>query len=87
MPGPNGPEATRIEEASILAVSMHVPTAAIALAHLVRESGAWTIDASFGGWLRSHGSWPVVRHSDGRQAPGRLVYAEVFDVDAALLGS
>jgi len=46
-PGPNGPEATRVEEASIVAISASVPTMAIALARLVRETNDWSIDANF----------------------------------------
>ncbi len=47
VPGASGPEATGIEEASILAASSTVPASAVGLAHLRREDGGWSIDASF----------------------------------------
>ena len=46
-PGPNGPEATRIEEASIIAISASVPETALALARLTHDSTGWSIDSSF----------------------------------------
>ena len=47
VPGPNGPEASRIEEASIVAISACVATTAIALARMVRGPGGWSIDVNF----------------------------------------
>ncbi|MDT3680323.1 MAG: hypothetical protein ROZ64_15980 [Burkholderiaceae bacterium] len=47
VPGPNGPEATDFEEASIIAMSARVPTHAVALARLVHEQDAWSIDTGF----------------------------------------
>jgi len=47
VPGPNGPEATRIEEACIVAISPRVPGMALALARMVHQPGGWSIDANF----------------------------------------
>ncbi|GAC1453004.1 MAG: hypothetical protein PVSMB1_01080 [Gemmatimonadaceae bacterium] len=44
--GPNGPEATRIEEACVVAISARVPKTAIALARMVREPSGWSIDGN-----------------------------------------
>ncbi|HEY0878482.1 MAG TPA: hypothetical protein VGE10_08505 [Zeimonas sp.] len=47
VPGPSGPEAAGIEEASILATTATVPATAVGLARLRRETAGWSIDASF----------------------------------------
>jgi len=47
VPGPGGPEAAGIEEASILATTATVPATAVGLARLRRETAGWSIDASF----------------------------------------
>jgi hypothetical protein len=47
VPGPNGPEPTRIEEVAIIAISAHVAPNSIALARVVCEPGGWAADANF----------------------------------------
>jgi hypothetical protein len=42
-PGPEGPEARWIEEATLVAISARVPLAAILLAQLTRGPGGWSV--------------------------------------------
>jgi hypothetical protein len=44
-PGPEGPETTWIEEATLVAISARVPVDAVTLARLTRGSDGWSVDA------------------------------------------
>ncbi len=44
-PGPEGPEATLVEEVALIACSARVPVDAVALARLTRGAEGWAVDA------------------------------------------
>lgn len=47
MPGLDEPEVTWVEEATLVAISAHVPVDAVVLARLTRASDGWSVDGAF----------------------------------------